>query len=491
MPRCEHNPLHRMPPPPPPDAAHLPRRWIGLAGIGTGIFMFTLDGSIVNVALPTLVTELHTSFATVQWIVLAYLLVVSSLVLGAARMGDLHGKKRIYLCGLGLFTAASLGCALSPDVRWLIAMRAVQGLGGVFVAALGAAIIAEIFPPKERGRALGFVGTSVLLGVALGPTLGGLILHYATWHWMFLVNIPIGIAVIAVLGRVLPRTAGAHGAGFDWPGTVLLAAGLVSLALAFTYGQRHGFATGRVLGLFAVAGAGIVSFLMWQRRAASPLIDLRLFGNTQLAGGLSACLLAFVVIGGNTFILPFFLQLVGGFEAAQLGLLLAIAPVVGGITAPMSGLLADRIGTRWVTALGACSVALGCFLLATLDENVTALSFGLRVAFVGFGTGMFNAANNTAVLNSVKRENLGVVSGLLSLMRTLGQSIGVPMAATIFGLLALGHAGASDMHALLGLPPASLVHGTRWVFVAAGLVALSAAVVTAIAKRREKRARRV
>ena len=159
-------------PPPSADTPPLPRRWIGLAGIGTGIFMFTLDGSIVNVALPTLVIELHAGFATVQWIVLAYLLVVSSLVLGAARMGDLYGKKRIYLCGLGLFTAASLGCALSPDVRWLIGMRAVQGLGGVFVAALGAAIIAEIFPPKERGRALGFIGTSVLLGVALGPTSG-------------------------------------------------------------------------------------------------------------------------------------------------------------------------------------------------------------------------------------------------------------------------------------------------------------------------------
>jgi MFS family permease len=184
-----------------------------LAGIGTGIFMFTLDGSIVNVALPTLVTELGTSFATVQWIVLAYLLVVSSSC--CARMGDLYGKKRI--------TSAASHCSPRPrhwrvpDVRWLIAMRAVQGLGGVFVAALGAAIIAEIFPPRERGRALGFIGTSVLLGVALGPTLGGLILHYASWRWMFLVNIPIGILVITLLGRVLPPCR-LHGrAGPDWP----------------------------------------------------------------------------------------------------------------------------------------------------------------------------------------------------------------------------------------------------------------------------------
>jgi EmrB/QacA subfamily drug resistance transporter len=476
-----------MPAPQPPAVAASPRRWIGLAGIGTGIFMFTLDGSIVNVALPTLVTELSTSFATVQWIPLAYLLVVSSLVLGAARMGDLYGKKRIYLTGMAVFTAASLGCALSPDVRWLIGMRAVQGLGGVFVAALGAAIIAEIFPPKERGRALGFIGTSVLLGVALGPSLGGLILHYASWHWMFLVNIPVGLVAIAVLGRVLPVIPRSHGrAKFDWPGTLLLAGGLVSLGLALTFGQRHGFGTGPVLALFALAVTGIVAFLVMQKQSASPLVDLRLFTNSRFAGGLGACALAFVVIGGISFILPFFLQLVGGFSAAQVGLLLAISPVVGGITAPMAGHLADRIGSRWVTALGTCSIALGCFLLATLDENVTALSFGLRAAFIGLGTGMFNAANNSSVLNSVDREHLGVASGLLSLMRTLGQSTGVPLAATIFGLLALGHAGTRDALVLLDLPPASLVHGTRWVFLAAGLVALAAAVVTTAAKRGEQ-----
>jgi MFS family permease len=276
-------------------------------------------------------------------------------------------------------------------------------------------------------------------------------------------------------------------ARFDWLGTVLLAAGLVGLGLALTFGQRHGFDTGPVLALFALAAAGIFAFLAVQKRSASPLIDLRLFGNSRFAGGLAACVLTFLVIGGMGFILPFFLQLVGGFPTAQVGLLLAISPVVGGITAPLAGHLADRIGARWVTALGTCFVALGCFALATLDENVSASSFGVRVAFLGLGTGMFNAANNSSVLNSVKREQLGVASGLLSLMRTLGQSTGVPLAATIFGLLALGHAGVRDTQALLGLPPASLVHGTRWVFIAAGLVALSAAAVTTIAKRGEER----
>jgi len=448
--------------------------------------MFTLDGSIVNVAMPTLVVELHTTFATVQWIVLAYLLVVSSLVLGAARMGDLYGKKRVYLTGLSIFTAASLGCALAPDVRWLIAMRAIQGFGGVFMAALGAAIIAEIFPAKERGRALGFIGTSVLLGVALGPSLGGVILQFASWHWLFLVNIPVALTAFAVLAWVLPDLARSHARGrFDWPGTLLLATGLVSLGLALTFGQRTSFASQSVLALFALAAAALLSFLIVQRQSSSPLVDLRLFSNARFAGGLGACALTFLVIGGMGFILPFFLELVGQFPTAQVGLLLAISPIVGGVTAPMAGYLADRIGARWVTMLGACSVALGCFLLATLGEKVTPLSFGARVAFVGLGTGMFNAANNSSVLNSVTREYLGVASGLLSLMRTLGQSTGVPLAATIFGLVALGHAGAVGTRSVMSLPVGSLVHGTRWVFVAAGLVALAAALVTTLAKRGE------
>ena len=230
--RCPTNlTKHWMPPPSSHELLPPPRRWMGLAGIAVGIFMFTLDGSIVNVALPTLVDKLDTTFSTVQWVVLAYLLVVSSLVMGAARMGDLYGKKRVYLTGMAIFTAGSLGCALSPNVSWLIALRAIQGLGAVFVAALGAAIIAEIFPPKERGRALGFIGTSVLLGVALGPSLGGLILQYASWHWMFLVNIPVGIAAMAMLARVLPAIPRSSArAKFDWLGTVLLATGLVMFA---------------------------------------------------------------------------------------------------------------------------------------------------------------------------------------------------------------------------------------------------------------------
>jgi EmrB/QacA subfamily drug resistance transporter len=466
------------PPSPTADPHAPPQRWLGLLGVGMGVFMFTLDGSIVNVALPTFVHVFGTTFATVQWVVLGYLLVVTALVMGAARLGDLFGKKRLYLVGLGIFTASSLLCALSPSAGWLIAFRVVQGLGAVFVSALGAAIVAQIFPPHERGRALGFVGTAVLLGVSLGPSVGGLLIDFAGWRWMFLVNIPVGIVTIAVVARFVPALAGVPSRGrFDGAGTLLFAAALSSFALALTWGQRDGFSTTLVLSLFALAAVTLIAFLYTENKVAAPLLDLHMFRNAPFASGLLMGNLVFIVIGGTGFLMPFYLETVAHFSPAKVGLLLAIAPVVGGTVAPFGGALADRIGPRRVLLAGLLLLGGGCFLLATLPEQVTVWGFALRVVPVGIGLGMFNAANNSSVLNAVPREQLGVASGLLSLMRTLGQTTGVPLIAALFGVVALSHANHGAHEALLTLPASSLVHGMRWAFVAAGLLALAGAAV--------------
>ena len=242
----------------PPDR----RRWFGLAGIGSGVFMFTLDASIVNVALPTLAQAFGASLAAVQWVPLAYLLVITTLVMGAARLGDVHGRKRAYLAGMVVFVVASALCGLAPGVGWLIACRAVQGLGAVFISALGAAIIAQTFPPNERGRALGVIASCVTLGVALGPSLGALIIALAGWRWMFLVNIPVGIAAMLIVARVIPdSTRTPARLPFDWLGTLLVAVAVGSFSLALTFGQRLGFGEWLPLGLFALAATGLIAFL--------------------------------------------------------------------------------------------------------------------------------------------------------------------------------------------------------------------------------------
>jgi EmrB/QacA subfamily drug resistance transporter len=446
-----------------------------LIGLCLGVFMFTLDASIVNVALPTLVAAFGTTFATVQWVVLAYLLIATALVMAAARIGDIHGKKRAYLAGLAIFTLGSLLCGLSPSAGWLIAFRALQGLGAVFVSALGAAIVGEMFAATERGRALGMIGSAVLLGVALGPSVGGFIIELVGWRWMFLVNIPAGIAAMSVVYRFVPDIPGRPAsAGLDWPGTLLACLMLGGLALGLTWGQRDGFETPLVVTLLAVAVVGFAAFLYVESRVASPILDLRVFRNKPFATGLLMGYLVFLVLGGTGFLQPFFLEVMAHYPTAKVGLLLAISPIVGGVTAPMGGALADRVGPRWVALSGLLLVALGCVLFASIDEHVTVWGFAFRVAPVGLGMGLFNAANNSSVLNAVPRDQLGIASAMLSLMRTLGQTTGVPVIASIFSLVAMGETSGGRHHALLTLPAESLLRGLHWAFIAAAGLSLTA-----------------
>jgi EmrB/QacA subfamily drug resistance transporter len=451
---------------PPPD----PRRWLGLAGIGTGVFMFTLDGSIVNVALPTLADALGASLAAVQWVPLAYLLVLTSLVMGAARLGDMHGRKRAYLFGLGLFVAASMLCGLAWSIEWLIAFRALQGLGAVFVSALGGAIVAQTFPPNERGRALGVIASCVTLGVALGPTIGAFVIHLVGWRWMFLVNIPVGLAAMAIVTRVIPDLAPAKTRlPFDWLGTLLIAVSLASFSLGLTFGQRQGFGAALPLVLFAVAAVALLAFLVTETQVDAPVLEMKTFVNRPLSAGLSMSTLAFITLGAVSFTLPFFLQLGLGLPIATVGLLMAISPVLGAVVGPISGTLTDRFGPRWVSVIGLALMSVGALLLSTLGHQTPIWRFALSVAPVGMGMGFFSSANNSAVLNSVPRERLGVASGLLSLARTLGQSTGVPIAAALFGVFALGHAGVVEHTTLLTLPGESLVRGTHAAFAAAAV----------------------
>jgi EmrB/QacA subfamily drug resistance transporter len=453
----------------------VPERWLGLIGLCLGVFMFTLDSSIVNVALPTLVAAFGTAFATIQWVVLAYLLIATALVLAAARIGDIYGKRRAYLAGLAIFTLGSLLCGFAPSAGWLIACRAVQGLGAVFVSALGAAIVGEMFATTERGRALGMIGSAVLLGVALGPSVGGLIIELASWRWMFFVNIPVGIVATWVVYRFVPEIPGRPAAAaLDWPGTLLACVMLGGLALGLTWGQRDGFGTPLVLTLLITAAVAFAVFLYVEARVANPILDLRVFRNRPFASGLLMGYLVFLVLGGTGFLQPFFLEVVAGYSTGKVGLLLAIAPIVGGVTAPMGGALADRIGPRWVALTGLLLVALGLLMFANIDQHVTVWGFALRVAPIGLGMGLFNAANNSSVLNAVPREQLGIASALLSLVRTLGQTTGVPVIASIFSLVALGEAGGGQHRALLTLPPEPLLRGLHWAFIAGAALTLIA-----------------
>ncbi|MDQ3781408.1 MAG: MFS transporter, partial [Actinomycetota bacterium] len=289
------------------SAVDYSRKWFVMAAIAMGIFLGTIDGSIVNAALPTLEREFDTSFASVQWIVLGYLLVLATLTLSVGRLGDMTGKRPIYTAGFAVFTVASTLCGLAPGVGWLIGFRIVQGIGSAMIFALGFAILTEAFPPSERGRALGLAGSIVSIGVAIGPAAGGLIIDALSWRWIFLVNLPVGIIGTWTAWRFVPDVAPEGGERFDFAGATAFCVGLLSMMLGLTLAQESGFTDPVVVGLIAGSVVALTGFLAIERRVAHPMLDLTLFRNRLLSANLFTGWLVFVALAGFLVLAPFYL----------------------------------------------------------------------------------------------------------------------------------------------------------------------------------------
>lgn len=455
-------------------------KWLAMLGIGSGVFMATLDASIVNISLPTLVEELNTSFATIEWVILSYVLVLTSLMLGAARLGDMYDKKKLYMTGLAIFTISSLLCGLAPGVEWLIGFRALQGLGAAMTQAIGSAIITEIFPAHERGRALGMIGTTVSTGIALGPPLGGTLIGLVGWRAIFLVNLPVGILALLIISRFVPSSVTRAGQRFDLPGALVLFVTLACYALGMTFGQLYGFqgAMSRVL-LIAAAG-GFVLFLFVERKVAQPMVDLGLFRNVLFSINLVMGFLVFIVMSGM-FIMPFFLQLVKGFSTTEIGLLLMVNPITMGVIAPFAGALSDRFGSRGISLIGLILVVIGCLTVSTLNENVSALGFILRMLPFAIGQGLFQSPNNSAIMGAAPRNRLGVASGLMALSRTMGQTTGLPLIGALFTSMVLAFANLPVGSEVTEAPGRALVAGINGTYQFAAFVILAAILLASLA----------
>jgi EmrB/QacA subfamily drug resistance transporter len=465
------------------------RKWYVMAAVGMGIFLSTIDSSIVNVALPTLVRELNTTFATVEWVVLAYSLTLATLLLSMGRLGDMIGKKPIYVAGFIGFTLGSALCGLAPTIHWLIASRVLQAIGGAMVLALGMAIVTESFPPSERGRALGLSGAIVSTGIVIGPTLGGVIVDALSWHWIFFVNLPVGIVGTLMVLRFVPALKPAGRQRFDLAGAVTLFASLLMVLLALTVGQQLGFGKPPVLLLFAGGVALMAAFIVLEQRSKQPMIDLRLFRNRFFDVSLISGFMTFVAMGGTTILIPFFLQGVLGYDPSQVGLLMATLPLAVGVVAPISGALSDRIGTRPITVVGLVLILLGFYAISTITVQMTTLGYVLRFLPIGLGLGVFQSPNNSAVLGAVPRERLGVASGLLSITRIIGQMVGIAVLGALWASRVFLHNGAPLPEGATSAPAVAQVAGLHDIFVViVGLIALGL-VLSAWALARERRSR--
>jgi EmrB/QacA subfamily drug resistance transporter len=400
--------------------------------VGTGVFLATLDSSIVNIAMPTIQRELQTDFAIVQWVVLAYLLTVTTLLLGIGRVADIVGKKLIYTTGFAVFTIGSALCAAAPTVGWLIAARIVQALGAAMVFALGPAIVTEAFPSSERGRALGFIGLAVSAGIITGPTLGGYLTDAFSWHAIFLVNVPVGILALVMAWRFVPNIQPPGGQQFDYGGATAFFISLMALLLGLTFGQQHGFSSPPILALLATWLVFLGIFIWIELRVSDPIIDLRLFRNHNFSVSLITGYIAFLLLQGALFLIPFYLENARGFSTLTAGLLLAVLPVTLGLTSPISGWLSDKVGVRVITIVGLLVMTIGYSMFLLLDAQTSMLAFVLILAPMGTGMGIFVSPNNSVIMGSVPPERLGIASGLLGITRTLGQVTGIAILSAIW-----------------------------------------------------------
>lgn len=452
-----------------------------MLGIGTGMFMLSLDAFIVNVALPTLARDLHANFATVQWVRLIYLLALSVLVLGAARLGDIWSKKWLYLSGLILFTISSLLCGLAPTASFLIALRALQGLGAACMSALARAIIIQVFPRQERGKALGIISSIALVGVTTGPTIGGLVIGLWSWQAIFLINVPIGLIASIVIALVLPSDVTPQAKqSFDWVGALLMSVTLTSFVLAMTSLQSAGKGSQTGLIMLALVVVGLGCFLWVESRLESPMLDLQIFRSLQFSFSLLLNLMVSLVRAGITLLIPFFLELVKHYSAIEVGLLMLVGPISAVLMAPIAGTLSDRLGTRVVSLTGLVLMVCGCLTVSTFDRELSVEGYIVRILPLSLGGALFNSPNQSAILGSAPPDRLGIASGLLSLSRNLGQTIGLSLMGTLFSLLTMSRTPDLPNIDVTEAPIEALVFGVQMSFRLVAPILMAATILAAV-----------
>lgn len=466
--------------PPPTAAERAPAvRW-ALAGLSLSMLLSSLGTSIANVGLPTMAQAFGASFQQVQWIVLAYLLAITTLIVSVGRLGDRVGRRRLLLAGLALFTLASILCGLAPTLELLIAARALQGLGAAAMMALTMAFVADTVPKASTGSAMGLLGTMSAVGTALGPTLGGLLIAGLGWPALFYINVPLGMLALLLAYRFLPpdrRDAGTARGGFDHTGTLLLALTLGAYALAMTSGRGSFGLLNVALLCGAAAGAGL--FVLAETKAGSPLIPLAMFRNPVLSAGFAMSALVTTVMMATLVVGPFYLSGALGLDAARVGLVMSCGPATAALAGFPAGRMVDRFGAHRMTIAGLLGMAAGCAMLPLLPARFGVPAYIVPLVVLTAGYAVFQAANNTAVMTTAPAAQRGVMSGLLNLARNLGLVTGASVMGTVF---ALG-AAAPDLTAA---GPQAVAAGMRMTFSVATLLIVTA---LALASARPARSR--
>jgi len=452
------------------DEAASSLRW-RLASLSLPVLLASLGTSIANVALPNLAEAFNATFQEAQWIVLAYLLAVTTLIVSVGRLGDITGRRRLLLAGIFLFTLASGLCGIAPTLWLLIVARALQGLGAAVMMALTMAFVGETFPKAKTGSAIGLLGTMSAIGTALGPSLGGVLIAGLGWRAIFFVNVPLGILALLLAWRYLPgdrKGLNVDRVGFDAIGSLLLALTLAAYALAMTLGRgRFGQLN---MSLLMLTAAGIGSFVFAEARVKSPLLRLAMFRNLDLSASLVMSLLVSTVMMATLVVGPFYLARGLGLDAALVGFVMSVGPLVAALTAVPAGRLADRFGAQRITSIGLLGMAAGAGTLSLLPTMFGIPGYLAPLVILTSSYALFQTANNTAVMSDVSPEQRGTISGMLNLSRNLGLITGASVMGAVFSI-------ASAATDITTAPPEAVATGMRITFaVAAALIVVALAI---------------
>ncbi len=458
----------------------IPQRLKIVSAIALGSFIAPLDSAMVKIALPNISRYFDTGLGLVEWVLISYLLVISGLLLSLGRLGDIWGHKRVYNSGFILFIIGSLLCALSPSLLFLIASRALQGAGAAMLMAVAPAIITTSSPVSSRGRYLGAIAAVVYIALAAGPVLGGYLTTFFGWRAVFVLNIPLAVIGFAYSALVLPQTRGSHGERFDIRGSILFFFSISAIILAVSLGQRLGFFSIGILVTF-IAGLLLMGIFFYrQKKKANPIVDLGLFSKRIFSASNAALFLNYTAQYSFLLIMPFFLQDLLGSSPYVSGLIIISFPLAVMVISPLSGILSDRIGTRWLAWAGMVITSAGIFLLSTLGSSSPYRTIILYLCVVGAGSGLFITPNNSAIMGSTDPDRRGTASAMISTMRNLGMVMGIALSGSIFTLrynLLLEALGAQE----------AFESALQGAFLAAAGLALASALISAVWARDKKK----
>jgi len=432
------------------DGLPIPRRYWSMASIWLALTMAVLDGAIANVALPTIARELGASPASSVWIINAYQLTITMLLLPLAALGDRIGYKCIYIPGLAIFTVGSVACALGHSLELLIAARVLQGVGAACIMSMNAALVRATYPADMLGRGIGYNAMVLSVSAAVGPTLASLILAVGPWQWLFLINLPIGVAALLIGRKALPGPEG-HGSPFDWSSAGLSA---VMMGLVVFGGEmiaREGSALGLVLVAVGIGAGAALVWRDWSRPNALMPIDLLRIPIFTLS--ISTSIVSFAAQMLAYVAMPFLLQTVLGRSVFATGLLMTPWPIAVGIAAPFAGRLADKVPSGLLGGVGLAIFAAGLFALSRMGGSPDNFDIAWRMALCGLGFGLFQSPNNRTIVSSAPKPRSGAAGGMLATARLLGQTAGAVTVGATFHLFGVG----ATPHLLFAAAIAALV----------------------------------